>query len=92
MKKLVLVLLLVAVAVAFSQPVWAGGKSPCAFKKLKSDRKGWERFQCPDCSVVSVKYGPWSMWHVAKTVCSNIGPGRRAQIVIPKNRKSKKSK
>lgn len=87
MKTIIPVLFSFVLALAFAQPALAAGEKPCKFMQLKPDRRGWARFQCPDCSVVTVKQGPWSQRHVAKSVCAQVGPGPSAKAVVPNNRR-----
>ena len=87
MKKMIPVFFSFALALAFTQPALAGDEKPCKFMQLEPDRRGWARFQCPDCTVVSVKQGPWSQRHVAKSVCAQVGPGASARAIVPNNRK-----
>ncbi len=81
-----------AALLAFSQPLLADRRTPCKFEEKKPDRRGWARFQCPDCSVVTVKQGPWSQKFVARSVCCQVGPGDKVKIVLPNNRKPARAK
>ena len=85
MKKIILVSFSFALVLAFTLPALAGDATPCKFMQLEPDRRGWARFQCPDCSVVTVKQGPWSQRHVAKSVCAQVGPGTSAKVIAPNN-------
>ena len=87
MKKLIPVFFSCVLAFSFIQPALAGDERPCEFMQLEPDPRGWARFQCPDCSVVSVKQGPWSQRYVAKSVCAQVGPGPSAKAVVPNNRR-----
>ena len=87
MKRVIVVLLSLALVLGFAQTLLSGDEPPCKFQQLKPDRRGWARFRCPDCTVVSVKQGPWSQRHVARSVCAQVGPGTSAQAIVPNNRK-----
>ena len=79
--------LFLAVLFALSQPALAQRQARCTFKEMKPDRRGWARFQCSDCSIVTVKQGPWSQRHVAKSVCAQVVPGAPVKIFQPKKPK-----